>query len=131
MKRNVAGCFALLVVGLALSDAAPVREPRGPLPSMGPEPINFSGSQWFGKTYEGTDWHITFEPGGGITNIETGRVYKTGSWKATGPNSVYMELNGVYYEFRGVVTGDILAGDSSNKAGLRWKTTFQRLAQSR
>jgi hypothetical protein len=133
MIRNVAGSLALLALfwaGFAITEAAPYRQPRERPPSE-PEPLNFNGTQWFGKTYEGTDWTITFEPGGGITNIESGRTYKVGSWKTTGPNSVYMELNQVYYEFRGTVTGDVLAGDSSNKVGLRWKTTFQRIAPTR
>ncbi len=125
MRRTLAGWFVFLIVGLAVSDGAPARQPRGTLPSE-PGPLDLRGTRWFGKT--GTDWTIIFEPGGGITNIESGITYKTGSWKSTGPNSVYMELNGVYYEFRGAITGDILAGDSSNKVGLRWKTTFRRIA---
>ncbi len=131
MKRSVSACFAFLalaLVGLAVSDAAPTREPRGPLPATAPEPLNFSGTHWFGKTYEGTDWTIIFEPTGKVTNIDNGTVYKVGSWKATGSHSVYMELNNVYYEFRGTVVGDMLSGDSSNKVGLRWKSSFQRIA---
>ena len=50
--------------------------------------------------------------------------------ETTGPQSVYMELNQVYYEFRGTVTGDVLAGDSSNRVGLRWKSTFRRTPQT-
>lgn len=133
MRRRVAALFALLIlllVGLAGSDAAPVRQPRGPLRSADAEPVDFRGTRWFGKTYEGTDWTIIFEPNGGVTNIENGATYKVGSWKSTGPNTVYMELNNVYYEYRGTVTGDLLDGDSSNRVGLRWKTTFRRIAQS-
>jgi hypothetical protein len=123
--------LALLLVGFAVTEAAPIRQPRGPLPSAEPDPLDFRGTHWFGKTYEGTDWTVIFEPNGRVTNIENGRTYTVGSWKATGGNSVYMELNQVYYEFRGVLAGDVLAGDSSNKAGLRWKTTFQRVASNR
>jgi hypothetical protein len=129
MRLSVGTVFCLLLIGFAASDAAPVRPPRGPAPSE-PEQLDLRGSRWFGKTYEGTDWTIIFEPNGGITNIENGNTYKVGSWKATGGNTVYMELNNVYYEFRGAVTGDVLAGDSSNKVGLRWTTTFRRIAQS-
>jgi hypothetical protein len=129
MSRRVAAFLVLLLVGLAAANAAPVRLPREPLP-IEPEQLDLRGSRWFGKTYEGTDWTIIFEPNGGVTNIENGAVYKVGSWKTTGPNTVYMELNNVYYEFRGAITGEILDGDSSNKVGLRWKTTFRRIAQS-
>ncbi len=129
MKRGFAAVFALLLIGLAAGNAAPVRLPREPL-RVEPEQLDLRGSRWFGKTYEGTDWTIIFEPNGGVTNIENGNVYKVGSWKSTGPNTVYMELNNVYYEFRGTITGDVLAGDSSNKVGLRWQTTFRRISQS-
>jgi hypothetical protein len=127
MRRSVGVFLALLVLilGLAAGEAAPVRLPREPVP-VEPEQLDLRGSRWFGKTYEGADWTIIIEPNGGVTNIENGNVYKVGSWKATGPNTVYMELNQVYYEFRGTLTGDVLAGDSSNKVGLRWKTTFRR-----
>lgn len=126
MHRLFIGTLVLLIVGPAGSDGAPARMPRGPIPPE-PDAIDFRGTRWFGKTYEGTDWTIIFEPGGGVTNIENGNTYKIGSWKSIGPNAVYMELNNVYYEFRGIVSGDVLDGDSSNKVGLRWKTTFRRM----
>ena len=132
MKRLFPVCLILIVAAVDALHAAPARmlyEPASP-PEMPPFTIDFRGTQWFGKTYEGTDWHITFEPSGGITNIENGQTYRVGSWKATGPVSVHMELNNNYYHYRGTVVGDTLAGDSSNVNGLRWKTTFRRVASA-
>jgi hypothetical protein len=127
MKRIVL-CF-LFVVTIGVAHAAPARLGYTPLPSPQiPSPsIDFRGTRWFGKTYEGADWTIIFELTGRVTNIENGMTYTVGSWKSTGPMSVYMELNNNYYEYRGIVTGDILAGDSSNINGLRWKTNFKRM----
>jgi hypothetical protein len=126
MKRLVPICLLLAIS--AVLEAAPARPLYEPAPPTIPTALDFRGTQWFGKTYEGTDWTIIFEPNGGITNIENGHTYRVGSWKSTGPFSVYMELNNKYYEYRGVVSGDLLAGDSANTAGLRWKTNFRRVA---
>ncbi|MBI3823533.1 MAG: hypothetical protein HY289_12760, partial [Planctomycetes bacterium] len=60
------------------------------------------------------------------SNTDNGSKHPfSGTWKATG-NSMYMELHAKYYEFRGILAGNILAGDSANTAGLRWKTSFRR-----
>jgi hypothetical protein len=129
MKRIVLTLAALLLILVGSLEGAPARLLYAPPPPVDvpPAAIDFRGTRWFGKTYENTDWTIIFEPNGGITNIENGHTYRVGSWKSTGPNTVWMELNNKYYEYRGTVTGDILSGDSSNVAGLRWKTTFRRM----
>ncbi|HZZ80504.1 MAG TPA: hypothetical protein VFE62_18515 [Gemmataceae bacterium] len=130
MNRPLAVGFVLLLALAAFADlyAAPARPLFVPIVRPPAPHIDFRGTQWFGKTYEGADWTIIFETTGAITNIEGPNTYRVGSWKATGPFSVYMELNNHYYEYRGVVTGDVLAGESSNVNGLRWKTTFRRIA---
>lgn len=114
------------VVMTLFAAAAPARLPFEPPPPP-PDEYNFRDTWWFGKTYEGNDWTIVFHADGKVTNADGLNTYKnSGSWKSTG-NSIHMELNQQYYEYKGNVVGDLLAGDSSNVAGLRWKTNFRRI----
>lgn len=108
--------------------AAPTRPLYEPPPTPETPALDFRGTQWFGTTYEGKPWIIVFHVDGRVTNTDNGSEHKySGTWKATG-NAVYMELHKKYYEFNGTVQGDVLDGDSRNVTGLRWKTTFRRVA---
>jgi hypothetical protein len=127
MMSRLAGSMTLLAALLGTAHAAPARLPYEP-PPHAPAVYDFRGTWWFGKTYEGNDWTIVFHPDGSVTNTDGGSTYpKSGTWRSTG-NSLHMDLNQKYYEFRGIVIGDRLEGDSSNVKGLRWKTTFVRIA---
>src|SRR5689334_14511792 len=67
MKRLVPICLLLAMSApLEAAPARPLYEPPPPPPTA-PNALDFRGTQWFGKTYEGTDWTIIFEPNGGIT----------------------------------------------------------------
>ncbi|MBM3997431.1 MAG: hypothetical protein FJ303_25290 [Planctomycetes bacterium] len=117
----------LFVIGFLACNftaAAPVRKPLGPPPT---EEIEFRESRWIGKTYEGNTWIIVFHADGKVTNTDGSTTYKnSGNWRALG-TAIHMDLNNKYYEFRGIVVGDQLDGDSSNVTGLRWKTSFRRM----
>ncbi len=127
MRRPIAILLAWLAVSLSIARAVPARPLYEPPPPQRPPVLDFRGAHWFGKTYEQKDWHIVFHEDGAVTNTDNGREHKrSGTWKANG-NSIYLELHSKYYEFNGIVSGDVLHGDSKNVAGLRWKTTLQRI----
>src|SRR5437870_4327614 len=127
MKRLFLILVAWSTLGLAFVQAVPARPRYEPPPPEQPPMVDFRGAHWFGKTYEQKDWLIVFHEDGGVTNTDNGSEHKrSGTWKAIG-NSIYIELHNKYYEFNGIVTADVLHGDSKNTAGLRWKTTLRRI----
>lgn len=129
MKRLLVFCFCLPLIGTA--DAVPARPLYEPPAPEAPPAFQFAGTRWFGKTYEGNDWTLILDPNGSVTNIDGPNTYaKSGFWKANG-NNFYMELNQKYYQYHAKLLGDTLQGDSSNVAGLKWKTNFHRIGGSK
>lgn len=66
-----------------------------------------------------------FERGGILSYIAGSQNYRNGTWKQTG-NVIYFETNKQYREFRGVMQGDLIEGDSWNVQGMKWKTSIRR-----
>jgi hypothetical protein len=121
--------FLFLLVWFALPlgtvEAVPARPLYEP-PQKEQARYDFRGTVWQGKTYEGWVMTIVFEANGGLTYSYQNATHKTGSWKSEG-NSLYVEMNNKYCEFRGTLAGTVLEGDSWNVAKLRWKTRLTRI----
>ena len=123
--RSLSLTFILAMLALD-AHAAPIRQPLEPSPE--PEVFNFRDTWWQGRTYEGNNWIIELHADGTVTNTDGNNRYpKSGFWRANG-NSLHFDLNAKYYDFRATLKGDELPGDSSNVTGLKWKTTFRRIA---
>ena len=124
MKHMLVFVFVWSTFALSVAQAIPARRPYEP-PSADSDRYDFRGTTWEGKTYEGWAMTVVFEPNGVLTFSYQGASSKTGSWKADA-NTLYMEMNSKYCEFRGTLSGNVLQGESWNVTGLRWKTLLTR-----
>lgn len=116
-------CFVVLVSFAHAVPARPLYEPpEHPKP---PPPFVFAGTHWFGKCYADNFW-IVFETNGTLTYGYDTHTFKNGTWKLEEHN-LYFEMNNKYLEFRGVMCGDVIHGESWNVAGGRWTTHFSRM----
>ena len=110
MKRTLLLLAAFLVLGAV--HAAPVRTPREPfVPSSQQSPqLDLSNTSLRGNCFN-LPCTITFAADGTLTyNGGT-----TGIWRLSG-NQLYFEINR-YSEHRGPILGNMVQGESSNKAG--------------
>jgi hypothetical protein len=123
MKRLFAVACLLITFGAAY--AVPARPLYEPVEHPRPQPIVFAGTHWFGKCYADNFW-IIFEKDGKLTYGYSGNTFKNGTWKLQ-DSDLYFEMNNKYLEFRGVMCGDIIHGESWNVAGGRWPTHFSRM----
>jgi hypothetical protein len=126
MKRMLALAFAWSFAVISIAHAVPARPLYEP-PSAETEHFDFRGTVWHGKTYEGWAMTLVFEPSGVLMFTYNNSTSTAGSWRSEG-NTLYMEMNKKYCEFRGVRTGNTIDGDSWNVAGLRWKTHLTQTA---
>ena len=127
MKRMLVFVFVFVwsVLVVSVAHAIPARTPLEP-PGAEIERYDFRGTTWEGKTYEGWAMTLVFEPDGVLTFSYQGSISsKTASWKSEA-NTLYFETNNKYCEFRGIVNGNVLQGESWNVTGLRWKTLLTR-----
>jgi hypothetical protein len=124
MKHLLAAAMVFIAIGALY--AVPARPlyvpPEQPKP---PPPFVFAGTHWVGKCYADNFW-IIFEKNGSLTYGYSGNTFKNGTWNLQG-NALYFEMNNKYLEFRGVMNGDVIQGESWNVAGSRWATYFSRM----
>ena len=64
---------------------------------------------------------------GTTTTTYNNTTYKDGTWKLEANNTVYMECNQKFCEFRGTLHGNVINGESWNVNNLRWKTRLERV----
>ena len=123
MKQMAAVVSLMFLLGAAHAvPARPLYEP----PEQ-PKPhtlVDFAGSHWVGKCYTDNFW-ITFETNGTLTYGYNNNTFKNGTWKLVESN-LYFEMNNRYLEFRGVMCGDVIHGESKNVAGSNFVTQFTR-----
>jgi hypothetical protein len=130
MKRMLALTVAWSALALSIAGAVPARplyEP--PAAAAPPVMLNLAGTTWQGKLLSGNEVQIVFEPNGVL-------IYRTpkniaakgspGSWTLIG-NQIVFDIN-KFSEHRGIVNGDVMEGDSSNKNGLRGTFRLQRFS---
>ena len=119
----------LIPVALALVLALPV--PAAPrLKPEKPAAPPLAGTSWAGKTAEGWDMTLDFNPDGKMTVTYNGSSYNRASWKQDG-DKVYYEMNNRYCEFNGKFVGDLIEGDTHNVTGKRWTTRLTRVGRDR
>ncbi len=130
MQRLLLIILICTLAALPSVHAVPARLPNDATARPTLDPFDLHGSRWSGSDIESGDWEITFEKDGGITYTYNGRTFRNGSWKWQG-NALYFETNQKYYEFRGMVLGDVIDGESHNVKGVRWHTSMYRIAASK
>jgi hypothetical protein len=131
MRRPVFVSLVWLALSACLAAGAPARLPNGPEKPPDPPPalLDLRGTTWQGECFS-IPCRITLEPDGTLTY----RTHKDdtntspGVWRQTG-NQLVFEIN-QYSEHRGIITGNIVQGDSSNKGGMRGKFQLQRVPPS-
>jgi hypothetical protein len=130
------GCTLMLFVSVLDTahavPAKPLYEPP-PAPKLPVPTIDLRDSTWMAP--EGMDQQLNrlfyFSPDGSLQYGSTlGNRGQRASWKLEG-NELYFEINNQYREFKGQVHGDIIVGQSWNKAGTRWETKLLRVRGDR
>jgi hypothetical protein len=120
MKRPLTFSITLFALTISVAHAVPIRPLYEP-PNRDTEPLDFRGTVWDGKTYEGGALRLKLEPNGILNYDYQGNKSTAGSWNSDG-NILYFEMNQRYLEFRGSRIGNTIDGDTWNVTGLRWKT---------
>jgi hypothetical protein len=113
----IAWCAAVTAV------AAPAR-PLYQAPESAAPPTFFDvrDTAWAGTGPESADRNIFFHRDGTLAYQRGQKGF--GTWKMNG-NTVYFEFNKGYREFRGVIRGNVIEGDSWNVTGKRWHTSLK------
>lgn len=126
MKRLVFLVMAVSPLTFGLAHAVPDRWPRLPELPERPLALDLRGTSWQGSDHvEG--YRVTIEPDGTVTYGYREKSTRGGSWVQEG-NHVYWEVNKKFRETRATIVGDVLRGESWNKAGKRWTTNLQRVS---
>src|SRR5687768_16216184 len=125
MRRACPLALLVLAAHIAAARAVPIPEDRTPKDPW--DAVEMAGTVWEGPDGSYAYKRMVFEPDGTLSYSHKGGNFRSGTWRMEG-NTVYFQVNKQYREFRGTVTGNILTGESWNKAGKRWKTEMQRAA---
>ncbi len=96
-----------------------------PEPPTPPARVELKGTTWEVQDFV-PNYRITFETDGTVTHGYNKRATRGGSWTFDGRN-LYFEVNKKYREFKGIVDGNTIKGDSWNVKGKRWQTLLQRV----
>lgn len=106
------------VAAASAAPARPLYEPPAP-PRL--VLIDLRNTQWHGT--EPADRNIFFHADGSLGYLQGQKSF--GTWKITG-DTIYFEFNNRYREFRGVIKGNVIQGESWNVTGKRWQTLLDR-----
>lgn len=136
MTRSLAFTVVIFVASLGAAHAVPARPFYEPAKIKLPElHIDLRGTTW--NAVDGLDLQLNrtlvFMPDGALrygTGAPGGKLNQQASWKLQG-NQLYFEINNQYREFKGQVVGDMIFGQSWNRAGQRWETKLQRVPNAR
>jgi len=134
MNRLLAGVMWVVLGAAHAAYAVPARplyEP--PAPQKSTPSVDLRGSTWQGKAFA-VDVTFTFETDGSVTYHRGGKGFKgakagiaKGSWSLTGDN-LYFDINNKTSEHRGIVAGNVIRGESSNRSGMRGTFHLERVA---
>jgi hypothetical protein len=118
-------CLALLVFAVPVAglNAVPVPEKRYQEKDAS---VDLVGTTWDGHDLD-VMIRFVFEPGGTLYYSYKNGQFRNATWKLDG-NRLYFEMNTGFREFRGVVQGDTIVGESWNVRGMKWSTTLKRIA---
>jgi hypothetical protein len=119
MTRMIGLWLTWFVLAIGIVHAVPAR----PLYEPPPEnvPIELGDTEWVGV--EAADQYFAFHRDGTLSYVRGQKG--NASWKIEG-NILYFEINNKYREFRGVVQGHVIQGESWNVAGRRWPTELKQ-----
>lgn len=121
--RTVVLVMSLVLIPFAV---APMRADSGSTPiSYEIVSINIEGSVWSGVDSMSHAYTFRFLKDGILNYTSPSGTYQNGTWTQHGAN-VYMEMNGKFAEYRGVVKGEHIVGQAGNIRGLRWSWRVQR-----
>ncbi|GIW81065.1 MAG: hypothetical protein KatS3mg105_2872 [Gemmatales bacterium] len=112
--------LALLAMSVVIGSASAVPL----LEDVYPAYTDLTGTTWSGDGAVAYTIYV-FERGGVLQYSYNGNTYRNGTWKQHGPN-VYFEANQKYWEFEGVIRGDVIVGKSWNRAGRKWPIMTMR-----
>jgi hypothetical protein len=117
-----------LCVGLSLANVASLPMVRAvPVPERPPrpqQPIELTGTEWVG---EDGQWVTTyrFEPKGVLWYSYRTGTFRNGTWKVHG-DTLQIQINDGYYEFRGSIHDGTIVGESWNVRGDRWQHLLRK-----
>jgi hypothetical protein len=87
--------------------------------------ISIEGTVWSGFDSLGKTCTFRYLKGGVLNYTTPSGTFQNGTWKQRETN-VYMEMNGKYAEYRGVLEGDHIIGQAGNIKGLHWSWRVER-----
>jgi hypothetical protein len=90
-----------------------------PAPFPPPDDGRLEGTSWSGADSSGKPYTFHFLKGGALSYTSTSGTFRTGSWKQF-RDTVTMETNNRYWEFKGNIIGKTLQGAGTNIRGGRW-----------
>ncbi len=124
MNRLLGILLVWFVLGGA--DAAPSRPLYVPPEPPSPAPlVDLQGSTWGGTTFNRASIVVTFQKDGRLIYHPDRGV--PGSWSVE-ENRVYFEINNKASEHRGIITGDVIEGTSTNQLqNLKSPLSLQRV----
>ena len=123
VKNIVISAFMTLAMSLYLPAFAQNQYPSDSDGSVAIHAVTnisgISGTTWAGKDSDGDYYEYTFQPGGTLSYKSPSGVHTNGTWKQDG-NSIYMETNNKYSEYKGQISGTHMAGNAWNVKNLKW-----------
>ena len=128
----IPGC---LILGTSFAGAVPARPRYEPPEAPKPAAALTIHGVWRGTLLtKGTSVEIGFTADGKVQYSRpnkdgTGKLGSSGSWRLEG-NKVIFDIN-QYSEHRGVLIGNVIEGESSNKTGLRGTFRLERVGPGR
>lgn len=121
MRLAILPIIAWCVLTASIARAAPARRLYEPLEQPRAPEFDLRDTQWHGP--EAADHNIFFHADGTLGYTRGQKAF--GTWKLDG-NVLTFEFNKRYREFRGVIRGDVIQGESWNVAGKRWQSLLKR-----
>ena len=124
--RSLLVCL-FFIAALSLAQAKPVRPDRVPSEPAPPTPAANVLGMWEGKMLSGFVVRVQFEPGGTLRYFSNKAMERSspGKWILTG-NTIVFDINN-FSEHRGVILGDVMKGESSNKKGTKGEFLLRRV----
>jgi hypothetical protein len=117
----------LLTLGLLVATLAPAdlgqRERGDASPKIS---CNLEGTDWKGEASIIGDMIFRFERGGVLDYTSPAGRFRKATWKQEG-DSVYIEINDRFAEYRGTIRGDTLAGTADNIKDKHWTWSAKRV----
>jgi len=111
VKNIVISAFLTLAMGLYLPAFA--QNPRAH------SVISVSGTTWVGTDSDGDYYEYSFQADGALYYKSPSGFHTNGTWKQDG-NSIYMETNNKYSEYKGLISGTHIEGNAWNVKDKHW-----------